>query len=70
MKETTNYKMNLVNVMEMLGINDVRYIKRKLEDRYRISARRIWIENDIVLIYNPNPAAFTNRMLKDGFVTC
>ena len=55
MKETTNYKMNLVNVMEMLGINDVRYIKRKLEDRYRISARRIWIENDIVLIYNPNP---------------
>ena len=70
MKETTNYRNNLEDVMKMLGINDVRYIKRKLEDRYRVSAKRIWIENGLVTIYNPTTSTATNRILKDGFEVC
>lgn len=70
MKETTNYKMDLEKVMTMIGINDTRYIKRNLESRYRVSAKRIWIESNIVTIYNPTVSTATKRLLKDGWKTC
>ena len=69
MTTTTLYFMNINEAMKLVDENkrDVRYFRRALGDRYRISPKRIQIEDGYVSIYEPNASSMIKRIEKDGW---
>ena len=69
---TKTYFMDLEQAKMFVKDENKKYgiktLRRDLENRYRLSIKRIQIEdNGIVTIYNPNASSLEKRLIKDGW---
>lgn len=66
---TTLYFMRTEDAMKLVDekYRDKRYFRKALGDRYRLSPKRVQMEDGFISIYEPNASSQIKRIIKDGW---